>query len=279
MAPKQWRLTEQCQEGEARVPDSETQRRTRLRLARQRPGPTQVRARERADETEEEPRGRRLNLLTLGAVVSIVATLGSLMTTGIGTLWSARVAADQLTQSRQQDEERKRAATERTRAQASRISIWSDRTRDGKVRVHLMNRSPDPVTRIFVAFAMLQVWGNPDLTSFAVKLDSLPPCSDSIIEQKTLRWATESRPHTQHPWESPGFLEGEDWSSLDYGVPHVAGIAFSDRDGIGWVRQEGGLSSGREALLQLGRELHGVEGRLTSEPLVQPAKACGDAGS
>ncbi|QKZ20909.1 hypothetical protein [Streptomyces chartreusis] len=215
-------------------------------------------------------------------MVTIVATLGSLVSTGIGTLWSARVAADQLTQSRQQDEERMRAATERMRAQASRISVWSDRTRDGKVRVHLMNRSPDPVTRVFVAFTMEEMGDMPSSVDFAVKLDSLPPCSDSIIEQKTLRWATDFRPHAKYPWAPPGLPlleEDEDWASLNYGVPRVAGIAFSDRDGIGWVRQGGGLSSGGEATLRLGRELRGVVGRLRSEPLVQPAKACGDAGS
>ncbi len=260
------------------MPDSGTPRRTRLRLARQRPGPNRIRGRERSGEADAEVRTGRLNLLTIGAVVTIAATIGSLVTTGIGTLWSARVAADQLAQSREQDEDRKQADLEKLRAQASRISVWADRTPDGKSRIHLMNRSPDPVNQVFVAFAMEQVGDAPGLVSFAVRLDSLPPCSDSLIEQKTLRWSTKLTTREKHAWELPGFL-GDGWASQGhFGVPRIEGIAFSDRDGIGWLRQHGRLSSGSRVPLERVRQ--GVEGRLASEPVVQSVESCGDgAGS
>lgn len=67
-----------------------TSRRNRLRPARRRPTPSRVGARERAGEAEAISRLGGLNLLTLGAVVTIVASMGSLATTGIGDPPGAR---------------------------------------------------------------------------------------------------------------------------------------------------------------------------------------------
>ncbi|MGW9032943.1 hypothetical protein ACWGQ5_55355 [Streptomyces sp. NPDC055722] len=136
-----------------------------------------------------------MNLLTLGGAVTIVASLGGLVTTGIGTIWSARVSADQLAQSREQQEDKQRE-------QAARVSMWVDEAvsagRPGVlgVRVHLSNRSPDPVTLVKTSF-----WADNDAPSdypddakviFNLGLDSLPPCSDTVIEEKSMRYTEAS---------------------------------------------------------------------------------------
>jgi hypothetical protein len=58
-----------------------------------------------------------------------VASLGGLVTTGIGTIWSARVSADQLAQSREQAEEKQRE-------QAARVSYRVDAGPKGESRFH-----------------------------------------------------------------------------------------------------------------------------------------------
>lgn len=94
--------------GRGRLPSNGTQRRMRLRLTRQRASPSRVRARERAEEPESGLSLGRFNLLALGTVVAIVVSIGGLAATAVGTISSARVAADQLEQSREQAEEKQR---------------------------------------------------------------------------------------------------------------------------------------------------------------------------
>ncbi|MFF8293555.1 hypothetical protein ACF068_30705 [Streptomyces sp. NPDC016309] len=113
----------------------------------------------------------------IGVIVTIIASIAGLITTGVATLFSAMVADDQLDQSRQ-------VAEEKERAQADLISYWVDLQHDGKARLHMMNRSPDPISNVQMTFAVpLLAEGNPHLEEilFALRMPSVPPCSDMIF--------------------------------------------------------------------------------------------------
>ncbi|MFF8544974.1 hypothetical protein ACF060_32360 [Streptomyces werraensis] len=129
------------------MPDRQ-QRRARLRLARQRAAPARVRPRERADaeQSAEQPSERRFSWVTLGAALGGIAAIGSLGFTGIATYYGARVAADQLEQSRE-DAEREQ------QAQAKTFSYWVEF--DGlRSTLHIQNRSPDPIPQVHMELDM-----------------------------------------------------------------------------------------------------------------------------
>lgn len=93
----------------------------------------------------------------IGTVVGAVAAIGSLVFTGVATYYGAVVAQQQLEQAREDNEQR-------VQDQAARVTFWErnrfwahgggrDRPRAGAGRqgsLHLVNRSPDPVTNISV---------------------------------------------------------------------------------------------------------------------------------
>ncbi|MFI5634837.1 hypothetical protein ACIA8E_36920 [Streptomyces sp. NPDC051664] len=239
-------------------------------------------ARERAGEAEAISQLGGLNLLTLGAVVTIVASLGSLATTGIGTIWSARVAADQLAQSREQDDARKRA-------QASRISIWTEVDDSGERRLHLANRSVDPVARVEVFLSIYPPGGRTlDSVTFPVLMGSLPPCTDSVISAKTLRWDPQASKEEEFTWREVDPSKERWGEQVKGGWGWVTAMSFSDRDGQEWTRNRGELKNApdftaysAESLLSdvlhaPAEEGRGPFGRVTSLPEVQALKSCGD---
>lgn len=145
-------------------------RHVRLRLARQRPGPDRMRPRAR-DEPQTQSPWRRIPWTHLGAVIGALAAIGGLIFTAVATYYSAAVSSDQLQQSRE-DAEREE------RAQASRVSFWFATEASGR-RLHVMNRSPDPVTEVTFGGGG---WRGPVLMTFkslALCQDSAPPNTSS----------------------------------------------------------------------------------------------------
>lgn len=246
------------------MPQSTTPRRTRLRLARQRPGPTHVRAREREEASEAGTRLAGLNLLTLGAIVTIVASIGGLAATGYGTIWSARVSADQLAQSREQGDDRKRA-------QAARVSYWVDQAPNTERRLHLMNRSPDPVANVWIFF---HSWTPSSIAvQFIVRRDSLPPCSETLIEGSALEYLP-----APERWSGKPGRKDPEWVQFEE-APAITPTAlyFTDRDGREWRRRFGTLTLGESSERE--HVFRGLDGRITKVPLVKPVIACGDDAS
>lgn len=241
-------------------------RRTRLRLARQRPGPSRVRARERAEDSEKGTRFGGLNLLTVGAVVTIVASIGGLVATGVGTIYNARVAADQLNESREQHDDQQRE-------QASRVSIWNDGGLSQ--RIHLLNRSPDPVADVHLS--LNAVWNIRESRSvaFNLLLRGLPPCSETVIDTEDLRYSP-GKGFSGNGWDIPTALQLSGLAPIpDSASLRVRGLWFVDRDGESWSRKEGVLAHD---------PVEGAEGELgldTKEPQVRSASGCGadDAGT
>ncbi len=252
------------------MPHDGAQRRTRLRLTRQRPAPIRVRARERTEEPESGLSFGRLNLLTLGAVVTIVASIGGLVTTAVGTIWSARVAADQLEQSREQAEEKQRE-------QAARVSFWVGRGQKGEGRLNVMNRSADPVANVGIAFMVVEGDTSRGPVAFRVILPSLPPCSSVIIEGKSLKYAKADSQKERGTYWLP-VTEANDFGLNlkdlpDYAAFDQAAIDFQDRDGTYWVRQDGRLIKNETLSIE---HTPAGSGRVVGEPLVQAIKSCGD---
>ncbi|MDF3148396.1 MULTISPECIES: hypothetical protein [unclassified Streptomyces] len=161
-----------------------------------------------------------------------MAGIGTLLFTGIATYYGARVSQGQLQQS-QEDAERD------ARDQAAHLAFWIGNEEDlsspgGKVSsVHVMNRSPDPVTEVTVAY-YVDVYEQNDKEEvvhiqrgyYFRELRSMPPCSEAIFE--TDPWWVEEL--AEHPH---GLLTAE------IVVRHVT---FTDREGVDWVRDSRNLA-------------------------------------
>ncbi|MFE7586425.1 hypothetical protein ACFU5Y_33215 [Streptomyces gardneri] len=193
---------------------------------------------ESGPEHRHMPRG----LITTGAIITIVASVAGLLTTGVATFYSASVARAQLRQSQQ-------AAEDKRREHAARVSYWVDVQTDGTKRLHLTNRSPDPIANATMLFdteypglydkripATEQV-------IFIVKVPSVPPCSDLVFTSNDMRYTTDenvTHPADGHPLPD---LPGTDWQQFstppDYLTIHW--VTYTDRDGAMWTRDGSGL--------------------------------------
>ncbi|WP_328792768.1 hypothetical protein [Streptomyces sp. NBC_00273] len=196
---------------------------------------TQTTGQEGGEEKERPPS----RTVKLGVVVTIVASIVGLITTGVATLFSALVAHDQLDQSQQ-------VAEERQRAQAARVSYWGDLQPDGTPRLHLMNRSPDPISNVHMFFAVeVTDTAGRHLVSFTVVMQGLPPCSDLTFTLNDMRYkiSKESKPAE---WSSPsGDLPADEWLNFT-GTKNplivTGAVEFADRDGVDWQRLGGRLT-------------------------------------
>ncbi|MFC8408017.1 hypothetical protein ACFUG9_31230 [Streptomyces griseoincarnatus] len=106
-------------------------------------------------------------------LAAVVAAAG-LGVTAWGTLVSARVAEDQLAQSKVQSEER-------TRRQASRITFWTEPYTETTV---IVNRSLDPANAFLVTETVNGAEGRG--YGFIINLGTLPPCSQFRIDSDKL---------------------------------------------------------------------------------------------
>ncbi|BBC92114.1 hypothetical protein SRO_0938 [Streptomyces rochei] len=237
------------------------EQRVRLRLSRQRPG--RVRQRERTDEARPDRQPRQWRDLT------VLASLLAVLLTVPGSVWAVLVAQDQLNQSEE-------AAVKETRAQASRVSAWTSRDPHGKWLIHLMNRSPDPISDVALTFEPLVI-DDPQVVAWNVQLMSVPPCSDMTISQDQLKYQDGARsgdfpPAFSVPAMSP--LKGEGWRSWDRRWKYISlGVAsFTDRNGLRWIRREGRLSQLEGGI----PALSGTQGAVIGQPAYRAIEECGD---
>ncbi|MFD5622040.1 hypothetical protein [Streptomyces yangpuensis] len=205
-----------------------------------------------------------------GVIVTVVASIAGLVTTGVATLFSALVAHDQLDQS-------DRVAEEKRRAQAARVSYWVDLQSDGTPRLHLMNRSPDPISEVNMFFSVELADPPPDWSgriSFPVTMQSMPPCSDMTLTLNDMKYKVRGGKE-----DAQWFFPGEDPPSengwLDFAGKRAlifpGFVDFGDRDGVTW-RRAGGL---------LTRTPPGAHPKVRSWGVVRPAsllplKSCAD---
>ncbi|MFF3489589.1 hypothetical protein ACFYXC_41165 [Streptomyces sp. NPDC002701] len=170
-------------------------------------------------------------------IVAALVGAASLSVTAWGTYWTAQVAEDQLTQSKEHNEDK-------ARAQASKVTFWLERPKgESRDELVIVNRSLDPVNQLVLdirsgstAIINLNV-----LNAFSV----FPPCSE-------IRLATADL--------VPNFDEPQ----------HLrVTVQFIDSAGMQWERDSLGV-------LQAGHYLHSLpeNGPLENTP-VRPLKECG----
>ncbi|MFG3274873.1 hypothetical protein [Streptomyces luteogriseus] len=266
---------------EGRMGDTGGRRRVRVSPARRQPAPGRVRAQEEQEtEATNEPTParwwRRIPWVHVGAVVGAVAAVGGLLFTAITTLYGAKVAEDQLAQSRDDSDQKKRE-------QASRVSYWVDNDETG---LHVMNRSLDPVQDVQVWFhigylpRMRGVALEDTIVTFAVYLRSLPPCSEVRFERKNFRWTAKVDDQAGVPRGplaatgrgEPGFRKMLNDDALSF-----AQLRFVDRDGARWERNSFGNLEMTPRLVTSGhRGEREMAGALLDYPPVKPLGDCKD---
>jgi hypothetical protein len=239
------------------------EQRVRLRLARQRPG--RVRERERAEETTQPKRPSQWRDITVvGGLVSVL--FGAAV-----ALWTVRAAQDQLDQSRKAD-------AQEARAHASRVSTWAMQEKDGKWRIHVMNRSPDPIGNVYLTFQVVPA--GMQQVAWGVMLSSVPPCSDMTFRQDQLGYDEDRPPFDPESWpefstfSTPerGKPSGKRWHSLADADPWMlsGAVGFTDREGVPWMRANGRLVQTDAPL----PNLPGIQGDVVGLPAVRAMDGC-----
>lgn len=226
-------------------------RQTRVRLARRRPNPRRVRRQASGVQV-----GRRsIPWVHIGTAVGATAAIGGLVFTGIATYYSAKVASDQLQQSRKD-------AEQGARSQAERVSFYTDST--GRSReIHVVNRSPDPV---YATELLIQVWAAKSIESPdpVVLLDyrwgpvDIGPCSELV--------------YNKGGWVHTGNVADR----RPQGPPTIAYLRFMDRSGKLWERTPTSLSPRPTAASKKKPGLQGGQYGEISAPQVRNLTACGD---
>jgi hypothetical protein len=181
---------------------------------------------------------RRIPWIAIGTATTVVIGIASLAFTGVATYYDAEVSKDQLDQSRED-------AKRETRSQAMRVTYWAD-TASKNSSVHVMNRSPDPVSRVSLAFtAQLNAKQN---VLFPIWLGDLPPCSELVIHSESM-FHQRNTPWDRKTWYRPVVqnINNPDLPSprklpTDIWGISVRMVSYEDRDGEAWKREYGALS-------------------------------------
>ncbi|MGW7199101.1 hypothetical protein [Streptomyces chryseus] len=121
---------------------------------------------------------RRFDWALYAAIGSVLVAAGGLAFTGVSTYYATQVAIDQLEQARDE-------AGTQERRQASMVSAWSERQKNGGISGVLANRSLDPVTSVYVKGTATSP-GKTDGRSFLVLIETLPPCSKIFLPAKAV---------------------------------------------------------------------------------------------
>ncbi|MFF0199281.1 hypothetical protein [Streptomyces sp. NPDC005017] len=200
-----------------------------------------------------------------GAAVGI----GSLVFTGVATYYGARIAQQQLEQSRSQEEDS-------ARSQAARVAYWVEETQ-GPTLVHLTNQSPGPITDVRIEFYWAVLKERPgersvyERVSFAVPLESMAPCTEVTLNARDMKRLSDR-----------GLPIKLEHVGLSLTVQYAS---FRDDSGAYWIRDADGLTRAKskgEALLTspsvppapAGAALREWGGSIPSRPVEKLARAC-----
>ncbi|MEJ8667527.1 hypothetical protein WKI71_00115 [Streptomyces sp. MS1.AVA.1] len=186
-----------------------------------------------------------------------MAAIGGVIFTGVATYYSALVADDQLQQSRQDGEREEQE-------QAEVVSYWLSPSfsTEGQ-RLHVVNRSPDPVysLQVLLLLEMRHPSGNTAVKAgFNTETADVAPCTEKIYNFSDLQF-------------SP-FPEVSGHTLTDV---RVLWLTFTDRAGRKWVRGPGSLEPRQGALDYYARRLK-HRAATTRPPEVKVVEACGLSG-
>ncbi|MFJ3302452.1 hypothetical protein ACIPSA_04900 [Streptomyces sp. NPDC086549] len=191
--------------------------------------------------------------------MAVIVGAGSLLLTSVATYFQARVSQDQLQQS-QEDSARERLS------QASRVTYWTEDYFARDSRWHFMNRTPDPISNIKVELNVNE-GAEEGWQSLPLILPSLPPCTEMIIKEEALKW----------PRNGLGRIRDVKDSALVV----VVRMRFSDRAGVGWLREESTLTPLPDGAV-LDRdgdgevEIHSANSQTVQGISAKPASTCED---
>ncbi|MFD9495155.1 hypothetical protein ACFWA1_27205 [Streptomyces sp. NPDC060005] len=197
--------------------------------------------------------------------LAAVAAIGGLWASAVATYWSQQTARDQLQQSRDDAEKDERA-------QAVAVSAWLDGTKSAWA-VHILNRSPDPVPQMTVAFFSYVAFKKVNERDFPLGYDRLKlsiqtarlgPCTELIYS-----------PEQVNPTWDRG-MTSKKITPVSLFASRIEIAAFTDRDGRGWWRTP---DKGLERDHPLG-ELPALPkprwtNQLVDDPVVKKAASCG----
>jgi hypothetical protein len=205
-----------------------------------------------------------LDWIKLGTAAAAFAAIGSLVFTAIATYYGAMVSRDQLEQSRED-------ADRELRSQAARVSYWVE-NQGGSPRVHILNRSPDPISNVTVKFMIPIETDDPfegPWVLFQNLLLSLGPCSQATI-----------------PWSALSYSVGRTSERPPDKSAYLARVLvwFVDRDGTIWARTQTRLDSTRDIMadwdmIKLGGEDGVPWGKIHGDPKVTSLTGCGNSAS
>uniref|UniRef100_UPI001B802C47 hypothetical protein n=1 Tax=Streptomyces exfoliatus TaxID=1905 RepID=UPI001B802C47 len=180
-----------------------------------------------------------------------VAAIGGVIFTGIATYYSAKIASDQLQQSRDD-------AKTKERAQAEQVSFYVGGGRSGR-EVHLVNRSLDPIYSPKLLYSTdaydAEHFPSPHLRYKITGGRDVGPCSELVFDLSDVEPASsdERRPA----------LEG----------PTVALASFTDRAGKRWYRTPTELTTKPDRVLH---DQDGAGYQMVGEPEMRRLEVCGD---
>ncbi|MEU2337206.1 hypothetical protein ABZ608_27075 [Streptomyces sp. NPDC013172] len=200
---------------------SDRRRAVTVRLAGRRPGPRRVRSRTTPGGSAGIRRSgarrwwRSIDWGRAGTVTAVVAALAGLLLTGVSTLYDALVSQGELEQAHE-------ATDQETRAQALRVSYWTEFLTPFVKRIHVINSSSDPVTEADLLLSPAEAG-----PGHVLQLPVLAPCSETVVKEEL--WA-------ERPGQGPPYAPGDRPSGV------VRWMAFRDRDGLVWKRDRNGIS-------------------------------------
>jgi hypothetical protein len=145
-------------------------------------------------------------ITVVAAVFAALAAIGGLWAQAVATYWSQETAQEQLNEVRQR--------------QASQVTIWTEANfiDDSRTRIHILNRSLDPVTSLDVVVQLFTSSGEFEAT-FGV--GDVRPCVELIYAADDLDFS-----FGKGPGAAP--LNSESWA--------VDSLHFVDRNGRHWSR-------------------------------------------
>ncbi|MCX4970208.1 hypothetical protein OHA98_36725 [Streptomyces sp. NBC_00654] len=163
----------------------------------------------------------------MGTALAAVAAIGGLWAQAVASYWGQETAKDQLSQSKDDSEREKRD-------QASRVTYWFEERLDirEETKLHVMNRSPDPVSNITVRVTYPP--HDPGAREEYVKLESLAPCSEYHYTLAPGPGQEELSPGGAPAWVN-GYPEGATY------------VTFTDSNGRSWKRTPARLHEYRES--------------------------------
>jgi hypothetical protein len=159
-----------------------------------------------------------------GAAAAALAAIVGLWFQAVATYWSQQTAKDQLEQSREDGDREKRE-------QASRVTAWfEDQYEISKAKIHVLNRSPDPVGRVDIVLLLDTGKLDGKIQNWRLVRHSLEPCTELVYPVKGMKLKPWDSYRDSGTWSTPSFMLG------------LAQMYFYDRDGRNWIREGGNLS-------------------------------------